>query len=340
MTTFAPDSLALTPGAVEQALRAAAARATLAPSIHNTQPWRFVVGTAGTAGTARLELYADSSRRVPAIDATGRQLAISCGAALFGARAALAAAGLDAVTTLLPNRSEPDLLASITIAGRTGAVADAGRRLDQAADTRHSNRRRFRPGLIPDGVLDPITHAAEVEGAWLHQVRELDDRVAVATLTQRAEALQEADPAYRAELRDWTSDAPGRTDGIPSSAIPHVTGAAHDDVPIRDFDTHGAGQLPVETQSSLDQSLLVLGTASDSRRDWLRAGQALGRTLLELTSAGYVASIFSQVAEIPATREQLRHDLRLTGQPHLILRAGVAEPTPATPRRPLGDVIT
>jgi hypothetical protein len=337
MTIVVPDSVLLTPDAVEQALRAAAARATLAPSIHNTQPWQFVVGS---AGTARLDLYADASRRVPAIDPTGRQLAISCGAALFGARAALAAAGLDAVTTLLPNPGEPELLASITIAGQTGVIADVAHRLDQAADARHSNRRRFSPGLIPDGVIDPITHAAEVEGAWLHQVRDLDDRVAVATLTQRAEALQEADPAYRAELRFWTNDAPGRTDGIPSGVIPHITGAAHDDVPIRDFDTRGAGQLPAETESSLDQTLLVLGTAGDSRRDWLVAGQALGRTLLELTSAGYVASIFSQVAEIPATREQLRHDLRLTGHPHLLLRAGVAAATPATPRRPLIDVIT
>jgi hypothetical protein len=337
MTTVAPDSAVLTPDAVEQALRAAAARATLAPSIHNTQPWRFVIDS---FGPARLDLYADPSRRTPAIDPTGRQLAISCGAALFGARAALAAAGLDAVTTLLPKLSEPDLLASITIAGRAHPVDDAARRLDGAAGARHSNRRRFSPGLIPDGVVDPITHAAELEGAWLHQVRDLDDRVAVAMLTQRAEALQEADPAYRAELRSWTSDAPGRTDGIPSSAIPHVTGAAHDDVPIRDFDTRGAGQLPVETESSLDQTLLILGTAGDSRRDWLIAGQALGRALLELTSAGYVASIFSQVAEIPATREQLRHDLRLTGQPHLLLRAGVAATTPATPRRPLADVIT
>jgi hypothetical protein len=336
MTTVASDSAVLTPDAVEQALRDAAARATLAPSIHNTQPWRFVVSA---AGTPRLDLYADSNRRVPAIDPTGRQRAISCGAALFGARAALAAAGLDAVTTLLPDPADLDLLASITIAGPTDAVDDVARRLDGAADARHSNRRRFSPGLIPDGVLDPIAHAAEVEGAWLHQVRDLDDRVAVATLTQRAEALQEADPAYRAELRAWTSDAPGRTDGIPATAIPHVTGAAHDDVPIRDFDTRGAGQLPVETESSLDQTLLVLGTAGDTRRDWLIAGQALGRTLLELTSAGYVASIFSQVAEIPATREQLRHDLRLTGQPHLLLRAGLAETTPATPRRPLADVI-
>jgi hypothetical protein len=333
MTTIASDTSVLTPNDVEQALRAAAARATLAPSIHNTQPWRFLVGS------SRLDLYADASRRAPAIDPTGRQLAISCGAALFGARAALAAAGLDAVTTLLPSPSEPELLASITIAGRTSGVDEAARRLDRAADARHSNRRRFSPGLMTDGVLDPIARAAEVEGAWLHQVRDLDDRVAVATLTQRAEALQQADPAYRAELRAWTSDTPGRTDGIPASAIPHVTGTAHDDVPIRDFDTHGAGQLPVETESSLDQTLLVLGTAGDSRRDWLIAGQALGRTLLELTSAGYVASIFSQVAEIPATREQLRHDLRLTGQPHLLLRAGLAEPTPATPRRPLADVI-
>lgn len=327
-----PTSLA--PDAVEQALYQAAARATLAPSIHNSQPWLF------TVAADRLTVHADKRHRVPAIDPTGRQLGISCGAAVFGVRVALAATQIDAVTALLPDPADPDLLAAISVVGTTGSPDEDARRLDAAADARHSNRRQFTDDPVPEDVIDALTHAAEVEGAWLVPVRDLDDRVTVATLSQRADALENADPAYRAELREWSTDDPDRKDGIPAAAIPHTTGAAHDDIPIRDFDTHGSGQLPGETRSRLTQAIFVLGTGGDQMRDWLVAGQALGRVLLELTSAGFVASILSQVIEAPTTRQQLRRDLRLGGEPHLLLRVGVAEPTEPTPRRPLTEIIT
>ncbi len=82
-----PSSV-LDPAAVTLALVHAAGRATLAPSIHNTQPWRFEVHD------GRLDVYADRSRGLPIIDPSGRQLAISCGAAIFAARLALAVARL------------------------------------------------------------------------------------------------------------------------------------------------------------------------------------------------------------------------------------------------------
>ncbi|MGI8691810.1 MAG: Acg family FMN-binding oxidoreductase [Geodermatophilaceae bacterium] len=260
--------------AVQQALQEAAARATLAPSIHNSQPWRLIVRP------GRLDFYADQTRRASVIDPTGRQLAISCGAALFGVRVALAAAQIDAVTTLLPKPSEPDLLAATSVIGMTASPDEDARRLDTAALTRRSNRRRFTTDPVPDSLTDTLVHAAEVEGAWLHPIRELDDRVMVAVLSQRAEALQNADPDYRAELRSWTSGDPDRTDGVPAAAIPHTTGGAHDDIPIRDFDTDGAGALPTETRSSLTQTMFVLGADGDDMRSWLIAGQALGRVLL------------------------------------------------------------
>jgi hypothetical protein len=333
MTTAAPIARVSDPEAVSRALHEAAARATLAPSIHNTQPWRFVVGP------NRLDVYADRERSVRAIDPHGRQLAISCGAALFGARIALEVAGLDAVTTLLPDAARPALLASITVSGSMHRPDRSAQRLDAVAATRHSNRRQFAPGLVSAKVLETVTNAATLEGAWLAPIRDLDDRIVVATLTQRAEVIQEADPSYQAELSEWTARPSEGRDGIPPTAVPRETGTAHDDIPLRDFDVHGTGELPGETRSRLTQSMFVLGTAGDSLRDLLKAGQALGRVLLELTSNGYAASILSQVAEVPSTREQLRHELRLNGYLHLLLRAGVAEATPATPRRALSDVV-
>ena len=184
-----------------------------------------------------------------------------------------------------------------------------------------------------------LTHAAEVEGAWLHPVRGEQDRVLVAVLSQRADALQTADAAYRVELRDWTTDDPSRLDGVPGAVIPSTTSTSHDDIPLRDFDVKGIGALPGETHSSINQTLFVLGTGGDTRRDWLVAGQALERVLLEIADAGCAASIMSQIAEQPSTRQALRSGLRLAGQPHLVLRVGFAAPTPATPRRELADVV-
>jgi nitroreductase len=331
MTTASYDARTLTPENVDKALRDAAARATLAPSIHNTQPWRFVVSS------DRLDLYADRSRSVPAVDPSGRQLSLSCGAALFGTRVALAAAGLDVVTSLAQRPSDPDLLASITVVGRVVAGDNVAQRLDSAADLRHSNRRRFEPIEIPVAALELVTRAAAVEGASLRAIHKLSDRVSTAVLTQRAESVQSANPAYLAELQAWTTADPQRRDGIATSAVPHGTEAAHDDIPIRRYDA--TGELPAETRSRLDEAMLALCTPGDSPRDWLIGGQALARVLLELSSAGLQSTILSQVTEVPNVREILRHELRLPGHVQLLLQVDVAEPTSATPRRYI-DVIS
>jgi hypothetical protein len=320
--------------AVDVALYNAAARATFAPSLHNTQPWRFITRP------GHLDLYADPSRQARTIDPTGRQLAISCGAALFGARLALAAGDMDAVTVVLPDLTRPHLLATISV--ETGDVDPNGDavRLNAVVESRHSNRRQFDATPLDEASVNVLVRAAETEGAWLRAVEGDDDRVALAVLSQRADALQQTNPAYRAEMLAWTTDDPSRDDGVPTALVPHTTGESHDDVPLRDFDARGTGGLPSETRSRMTQTLLVLGTNGDALSDWLKAGQALARVLLELTSAGFVASIMSQVVEEPSTRQQLRNELRFTGHPQLILRVGTAERTPSSARRPLSEVIS
>jgi hypothetical protein len=119
-----------------------------------------------------------------------------------------------------------------------------------------------------------------------------------------------------------------------------VDGTAQDDVPIRDFDTRGAGGLPARTRSSKDQCLVLLCTPGDTPADWLRAGEALERVLLEVTRNGFSASPLTQVTEVPSARAQLRAELGLANSyPHLLLRIGRAPATPASRRRRLVDVL-
>jgi hypothetical protein len=315
-----------------QALRQAAIRATLAPSVHNTQPWRFVIGH------DTLEIHATWTRKLRVLDPTGRQLIISCGCALFNARVALAAAGYDARVERYPDPAKPDLLARLTLSEAADRSPIGA--LDAVVELRQTNRRRFAADPVPPDVVYSLVAAAEAEGGQLFEITSPEHRLTTARLSQQADRDQNANPAYRAELRSWTTDDPRRRDGVPALAVPHVDEGAHDDVPIRDFDTHGMGWLPVETHSSMNQCLLLLGTLEDRPIAWLRAGEALEHVLLEVTRQGYAASPLTQVIEMPRTRAALRDELGLDMNPHVLLRIGRAPKTPASRRRRLVDVLT
>jgi nitroreductase len=319
------------PAPVSEALHRAMARAALAPSVHNSQPWRFRL-----SGDS-LELRADRSRQLGVLDPTCRQLVISCGCALFNARTLLSAIGYQPTVQRLPDPAEPDLLARLTV--MTGAEASPIAALNALVEKRQTNRRQFSSDPVPAELVDELVAAAEAEEAGLFVIARPEHRIATAVLSQQADAQQNADPAYRAELRAWTSDDPTRRDGVPASAVPHVDAGAGDDIPIRDFDSRGAGWLPTETRSSMNQCLLLLTTIRDSRPGWLRAGEALERIWLVATQRGYAMSLLTQVVEVPRTRQQLRDELGLDSHPLVLLRIGKAPVTASSQRRPLADLL-
>jgi hypothetical protein len=317
----------------DTALRRAAVRATLAPSVHNTQPWRFHLKRDA------LDIHADRTRQLNVLDPTGRQLIISCGCALFNARVSLAADNVRVSLARYPVEGRSDLLATLTyLPGEPEEVPEVAR-LEPVIELRQTNRRRFADDEVPAEVLEQLEAAATAEGAELIVVRDPEQRIAVASLSQHADEIENLNPAYRAELRAWTSADPGRRDGVPATVVPHVDGTSGDEVPIRDFDSHGQGFLPTNTQSSRNQCLVLLGTSGDHPADWLRAGEALERVLLEITRFGYAVSPLTQITEVPSARAQLRTELGLRMFPHVLLRIGRAATTPSSRRRRLVEVI-
>ena len=309
-------------------------RASLAPSVHNTQPWRFVIRPDA------LELHADNDRQLRALDPTGRQMVISCGCALFNARVGLAAGRVVQVDRL-PDPAKPDLLARLTLVDESAAWTPLVR-LDPMIERRHTNRRDFLDEDVPPDVVHELTTAAEQEEASLVQIVEPEHKMAAAQLSQEAEAIQNADPRYRAELEAWTTTDLHRTDGVPVYAIPHTDTRSEPEALVRNFDVAGKAWLPSLTQSSLNHCLMVMGTGSaeSNRSAWLRAGEALQRVLLEATRLDYVVSIASQVAEVPSTRDRLRKELGLEFHPLLLMRIGRAAVTPASKRRDLNLIIS
>jgi nitroreductase len=318
-----------TPTAV---LLRAADQARLAPSVHNTQPWRFAVRNGA------LDIYSDPVRQLRVVDPLGRQLTISCGCAVLNARVALAAAGQDAVVTELPDPAEPDLLARIAI----GAPAERWlplSALDSAIPARRSNRRQYSADPVPAELVYALTQAATAEQAELIELTALPDRRLVAELSRRAELQQLLIPSYRAEIRAWTTDDPRRPDGVQAMSVPRVSGDPSDELPVRDFDSRGMGWLPARTGSADEQCLFLLSTSEDDLLSWLHAGQALERLWLEATKHGYAVSLFSQAIEATELRQLLRAKLGTKGYPQLIVRVGHAPATPVSRRRELTQLL-
>src|SRR6516162_11329637 len=140
------------------------ATAGRAPSVHNSQPWRFRVGEYA------IELYADLGRKLR-VDPIGREMLISCGAALFGLRLAVRSLGFQPTVDLLPDRSQLRLMARVGI-GAAAPMNLLERQLLAAVPHRHTHRGPFLPGPLPPGLLAGLQNDAFTEGATLAFVEE------------------------------------------------------------------------------------------------------------------------------------------------------------------------
>lgn len=308
--------------------------AGLAPSVHNSQPWRFAWD-----GTA-LELREDRRRALPVLDPSGRELVLSCGAALFNARLALAELGRAATAELLPDGDDGEVLARL-VPGGPVEVAPAEHELAVAAVRRATDRDPYDHRPVPDEVLAAMRAAAAEEGGWVHVVPTGPEKVDLQVLLAHADAAQTADALYLTELKHWRTDV-GDV-GIPTAALPTVpTSQRGSSLSLRDFDAgHGSAAADEADGPPVAEhpTVLVLGTDQDTRRDWLLAGAALQRVLLVGTVHGIAAQPITSVLEVPVLRERLRSALGLLGRPQMVLRAGYGTHGPASHRLPVEEVL-
>ncbi|WP_229401327.1 Acg family FMN-binding oxidoreductase [Micromonospora okii] len=311
---------------VEQ-LRAAAADAVRAPSLHNTQPWRLRLRDGG------IEVAVDRERHLPATDPSGWGARIACGAALFNLRLSLAAAGTPATVRLRPYPTEPDIVARLTPdVPRRPTPAELA--LHAAIPRRFSNRAPFWPDPVPADARWRLGEAARAEQGWLEMVIGVSAVNAFAEIAHSANRVLERDPAYRAEREAWVRRAPA-PDGIPAAAGGPL-GEPQDLLPSRGF---GGRDRAPGRDFEPEPLVAVLGSPGNTTTDQVIAGQALQRVLLTATDAGLAVSMLSQPIEVPGAREALRLSLGRFGTPQMVMRVGYGQPGSPTPRRDVDEVL-
>jgi hypothetical protein len=320
-------------GLPSYALQFVAEVAGRAPSVHNTQPWLIRATTDGA-----VELLADRSRQLLHADPHGRELHVSCGAALFGLRLGIGLLGYRPEVTLFPDESEPDVLARLR-RGQATDVTRSDRALLSALTRRHTHRGPFTHEPVAPELLARLQDVVAKEGAELTLVTG-ERRAALADLVQHADRRQQLDPAHRQELRTWTPGREGRPDGVPATAYPAVPPRpGRDELIQRDFGLarpghgHRAGPHVVGATTAV-----ALSTQDDVRAAWLAAGAALHHALLVAADSWVFASIHTQPLQLLDVRQEVS-ELVGAGHVQMLLTLGHAHVAPVTPRRPTHDVL-
>ncbi len=300
-------------------LAEAAAAAGYAPSIHNTQPWRWHL-----AGN-ELDLYLERDRVLAVTDPDARLAVLSCGAALQHARTALAAEGWHATVVRLPDGADPDHLAHLQVDGQMAPQPHAVRQVHTIA-LRHTDRRPVTGDPVGLDDLAAIAGAVEADGARLH-ILDGDQILELAAAAAHAQGVEADEPEWRAELAYWTGGTRPAGAGIPDAAIPDD--APQTTVPGRDFGHRG--DLPISAQHDKAATFAILHGRSDEPSDWLRAGEALAAGWLTATERGVSVMPISAPIEVVGTRVLLRRLLANLSQPYLVLRFGTVDSTDADP---------
>jgi Nitroreductase family len=307
------------------------AAATLAPSMHNTQPWKFVVDAGG------IDVYSDDSRDLRIADPDHRARTISCGAALFNLRVAAAHDRLAVSVDSFPDGH--DALAHIARLNVGDGEPDRGLgALFDAIAIRHTNRAPFTPEPIPLEIGDRLVAAVTAEGADLEWLTDPYSRYRLEELTAEATRSDTYDPRRRAERELWIGDpALSRRDGIPPVAL----GPRAHTQPLvgRDFGRVQHDALRPTEQPESHPTIAILSTTSDGPEDWLVAGQALQRLLLLATTYDLSASFLNAVLEYPDLRAVVGDPRGPRRKFQMIMRMGHGRPTAQTPRRPVAEVL-
>lgn len=307
--------------------------AVLAPSGHNTQPWKFAIAPEG------IEVYADYSRRLPLMDPDDRELVMSIGAAIFNLRVAAAHFGYESTVLHQPQGDTAKPVALVSL--RETCDPDLPLRgLFPAIQLRRTNRHPFDARTIDPAALAMLCDLAD---DYPNEIQLLlpRDKERIAELVGRADRVQMQDRALRAELADWVRSSRNvAPDGIAADAlgIPDVFSSASAAV-LRRLDVGGMQARRDEALIG-SASLLAVISGEDDQVSLINAGQLLERLLLTVTSAGLHYSFMNQPVEVKALRSVLGSMIRSPHPPQLLLRIGYAlDVTAPLPRRELREVV-
>ncbi|MGD1993387.1 MAG: nitroreductase family protein [Anaerolineae bacterium] len=300
--------------------------AILAPSSHNTQPWRFDVAD------DEIRIFVDKSRWLKVADADQRELHISIGCALETLLVAAEHFGYGHRVTLLPDPNDETLAAEVRFTAQGEPASFRPEILFDAIPERHTNHRPYDLQPIPAEDLERLQACVVEDGLDLYLTGDVDIKRQVDELIGRGDALQFSDPAWREELGHWIGQGVFGQSWLMSKMGQLAVTYLNMSKGTAKKDSELLMSAPV---------LAVITSQEDGRRQQIAVGQAFQRLSLMATALGIRVHPMSQILEFDELKVEVAALIPAENAvPQHTFRLGYAEAEGHTPRRQLAEVLT
>jgi nitroreductase len=298
--------------------------AILAPSSHNSQPWKFNVTK------DEILVFADKSRSLQVADADQRELYLSLGCALENL--IIAADHFDYNCSVAYFPGEKDLVARVVLL--PAAVSSRDPRLFSAILSRQTNRNPYEMRAISEADLETIKSLSSDPDAAIFLVNDSATKKSFQDLVVQANGIQYSDANYKSELGHWLGQGVMGPTGVQAKMAQLA-------VVFLDM-----GPQQTKKDALLINSTPYLGFISTANNDSissLKAGRTLERFWLAATALGISLHPMSQALEVQQTKANLTGLLPAGSgmmQVQQAFRLGYAKSTSEhSTRRPLKEVL-
>ncbi len=304
--------------------------ATLAANGHNTQPWKFAIKDNA------IEIHPDTSRRLPVVDPSDREMWISLGCALENMLVAARASGYNAEVTY-PEQAD---FIHVQLSADTPQASP----LFDAIPLRQNTRSAYDGRLVKNEDLEQLQALQLEPGVTLQFATNPTAMETFLEYVNLGNLAQYADTAFVDELIAWLrfnkKEALSSLDGLYSAC------SGNPQVPRWLGQMFVAGTKP-QQQADADAAkfrtspiAVAVSSESDNKTSWVRTGQVYERLALTMTSLEIKSAFLNQPIEVSSLRGQFQSAIGLgSSLPQLLVRFGYADAMPRSLRRPVEEVL-
>lgn len=306
--------------------------ATLAPSGHNTQPWRFRIGE------RRIDIRPDLSRRTPVVDPDDHHLFVSLGCAAENLMLAAGARGRPGELHF-----ESANGGSVVFAFSVGSAFDS--KLSDAIPRRQSTRAEYDGRAVSVAELQMLATAVAVPGVDLVLITDRPQMDRVRDLVVAGNSNQMGDAAFVRELKSWLRFSPREAivagDGLFSASSGNPTLPAWLGPSLFDWVFKAAAENKKYARNLASSAGIAVFVAQrEDPEHWVLTGRACQRFALQATALGLKHAFINQPVEVARLRPQLASLIGVAGRrPDIVMRFGYGPTLPFSVRRPVAVVL-